>query len=265
MPVYDYKKDMATLDSLQKVASQQSVANAVYYKTKTTKNTEKIVLQPFLFDPNMVVESELLQMNIPPKMASNWIKYTDAGGKFYKVEDLQKIYNLTPNMYEALKPFVIIEKKTDASNKNTYKPFEKKAEKVIAEFDINKADTTALIQLKGIGSKLADRIVKYRDKLGGIISKNQYYEIYGLDSAVCENLSAKTFIAKDFKPQKIKIKKATIADLEIHPYLNKKDATLLYNYIQQHKNITEPSDLLQMKALDSKKINQIIPYIELDL
>jgi competence protein ComEA len=266
LPVYDYKKDMATLDSLQQIANQESAANPVNsYKTKTAEATEKIPLQPFTFDPNTVTESELVQMNIPPKMASNWIKYTNAGGKFYKVDDLQKIYNLTPTMYEALKPFITLEKKTYVDKQTAYKPFEKKAQKAIAEFDINKADTTALIQIKGIGSKLAARIVKYRDKLGGIISKNQYYEIYGLDSLVCENLILKTFIEKDYTPHKIKIKTVTIADLEIHPYLNKKEATLLYNYIQQHKNITEPTELLQMKALDSKKIYQILPYLDFAL
>ena len=46
----------------------------------------------------------------------------------------------------------------------------------IQSVDINTADTTAFISLPGIGSKLAARIVNFRDKLGGFYSIDQVGE-----------------------------------------------------------------------------------------
>ncbi len=46
--------------------------------------------------------------------------------------------------------------------------------------ELNSADTTELKQLRGIGSKLSQRIVKYRKKIGGFTRKEQLKDIYGL-------------------------------------------------------------------------------------
>lgn len=46
--------------------------------------------------------------------------------------------------------------------------------------ELNSADTTELKRLKGIGSVLSARIVKYRKKLGGFTSVEQIRNVYGL-------------------------------------------------------------------------------------
>lgn len=46
--------------------------------------------------------------------------------------------------------------------------------------ELNSADTTTLKKLRGIGSKLSQRIVKYRDKIGGFSNKEDLRKIYGL-------------------------------------------------------------------------------------
>jgi competence protein ComEA len=50
--------------------------------------------------------------------------------------------------------------------------------------DINTADTAAFISLPGIGSKLANRIISFRTKLGGFNSIEQIKEVYGLRDSV---------------------------------------------------------------------------------
>lgn len=52
--------------------------------------------------------------------------------------------------------------------------------------ELNSADTTELKKLRGIGSKLSQRIVKYRTKLGGFTSKEQLKAVYGLSEETYE-------------------------------------------------------------------------------
>lgn len=52
--------------------------------------------------------------------------------------------------------------------------------------ELNSADTTELKKLRGIGSKLSQRIVKYRTKLGGFSSKEQLKAVYGLSEETYE-------------------------------------------------------------------------------
>ena len=76
---------------------------------------------------------------------------------------------------------VIKEKKTAA-----YKKFDPPRinKKKIQPFEINSADTTAFIALPGIGSKLAARIVLFREELGGFYNIEQIREVYGLQDSV---------------------------------------------------------------------------------
>lgn len=46
--------------------------------------------------------------------------------------------------------------------------------------ELNSADTTELKRLRGIGSVLSSRIVKYRARLGGFSSVEQLKDVYGL-------------------------------------------------------------------------------------
>ena len=54
----------------------------------------------------------------------------------------------------------------------------------LSPIDINTADTTAFIALPGIGSKLANRIIAFRTKLGGFSDVDQIREVYGLKDSV---------------------------------------------------------------------------------
>lgn len=62
------------------------------------------------FDPNHVSQAELTSMGVPPKAASNWVKYLAKAGKFRNPSDLSKIFGLSSETIERLKPYLSFEK-----------------------------------------------------------------------------------------------------------------------------------------------------------
>ncbi|MDH5597966.1 MAG: helix-hairpin-helix domain-containing protein [Cyclobacteriaceae bacterium] len=134
----------------------------------------------------------------------------------------------------------------------------------IAPFNINTADTMDLKQIKGIGSVLANRIVNFRDKLGGFISLNQLYEVYHLDSAVVEKMQKITFIDNNFIPTRIKINLVSEGELAQHPYIVYKMAKLIVVYRNQHGGFKGVEDLYNIQVLDSVLINRIFPYLSFE-
>jgi len=54
--------------------------------------------------------------------------------------------------------------------------------------EINSADTTALMQLPGIGSKLSRRIVNFRNYKGGFTNLDELKEVYGLSEEVYNDI-----------------------------------------------------------------------------
>ncbi len=72
----------------------------------------------------------------------------------------------------------------DGSNHDNRRAYHNEYESL--RIELNSADTTELKKLRGIGSKLSQRIVKYRTKLGGFSSKEQLKAVYGLSEETYE-------------------------------------------------------------------------------
>lgn len=80
------------------------------------------------------------------------------------------------------------------------RPYEQ-AKKAYANLriELNSADTTELKKLHGIGSKLSQRIVKYRTKLGGFSSKEQLRSVYGLSEETYQQIETHIWVDTTIK------------------------------------------------------------------
>lgn len=126
--------------------------------------------------------------------------------------------------------------------------------------DINTADTTAFIDLPGIGSKLASRIISFREKLGGFYTVNQIGEVYGLkDSVYLRILPYLKCNAATIK--KLHINIAGKDELKKHPYIRWQIAEALISYRQQHGNFDSLTDLAKVNLIDSVVLTKMIPYL----
>jgi competence protein ComEA len=271
------QSDARTADSLltilEKIQPEKPVYGKSYEKTYATKEVDnpERPLSLFYFDPNLASAEQFQELGMPKFIAERIIKYRSKGGQFRKKEDLQKIYGLQSALYERLEPYInIAEKQAVVSISPTQpaataslppaapaKPAYTKP--IVTTFDINTADTTQLIRLKGIGSKLAARIVKFRDGLGGFASTAQYSEVFGLDSLALSELDR--FAQVRSTVHKISINTASPEEIDRHPYLSKRQSEIIVRYREQHGAYKTPQDLLNIKILDEKTVNKIAPYL----
>lgn len=215
--------------------------------------TEKITKTPF--NPNEASVSDLQAHGMPAWLAQRIDNYRQKGGVFRKPEDLQRIYGFPPALYQALSPLIVLPQQTlqQPVKKNT---------PTFHVIDLNTADTTILMTLKGIGSKRSVRIVKYREWLGGFHSLEQLYEIYGLDSAVVNELKKQLTLAPHPSLKLIHLNECTIDELK-HPYLKPYLARAIINYRNTHGKFERIQDLLNIKSFDTNTFNRLLPYLVL--
>lgn len=87
------------------------------------------------------------------------------------------------------------------------------------KINLNTADSTALMTLRGIGAVYASRIIKYRNLLGGYYDKSQILEVYGITketySLFCDDIAAS---ADDIV--KIPVNTASFKEILRHPYFD---------------------------------------------
>jgi competence ComEA-like helix-hairpin-helix protein len=129
--------------------------------------------------------------------------------------------------------------------------------------NINAADTAAFIALPGIGSKLASRIVLFREKLGGFYSVEQIREVYGLQDSVFEKI--KPALRCDASAtKKIRINAVEKEELKSHPYIRWQLANILVQYRTMHGAFMSAADLRKIDNLDSAAIEKMLPYLTFD-
>ncbi|TAG86698.1 MAG: helix-hairpin-helix domain-containing protein, partial [Bacteroidetes bacterium] len=141
---------------------------------KTTQNTN-IPKELFEFDPNQISIEQWEKLGLRNKIAQNIRKYIEKGGKFRTKESLKKVYGFPEELFEELEPYINIP--TEEKTENIAEKKSKK-ENIIEIFDLNTADTTTLMQIRGVGLKTAQSIIKFRDKIGGFSSLDQLNEVY---------------------------------------------------------------------------------------
>ncbi|MBD8490371.1 helix-hairpin-helix domain-containing protein [Echinicola sp. CAU 1574] len=131
---------------------------------------------------------------------------------------------------------------------------------VLNKISFAEADSSVLQIVPGIGEKLAGRIVKFRESLGGLYYREQIMEVYGLD----EEVAKRVFDYFTFEPSishKLDINAASAKELSAHPYIKYGEAKVLVAYREQHGNYQSPEDILTIKIFSEEWVNRLKPYL----
>ncbi len=224
----------------------------------------------FYFDPNTASVEEWKRLGIKEKTGETIQKYVSKGGHFYKPEDISKIWGLHKDDVDRLLPYVRIEntKKEYANNesnfKNNYSSESYRDKKYSSQtIDVNTSDTSAYISLPGIGSKLAQRIVAFRDKLGGFYSVDQIKETYGLPDSTFMKIKPRLILTNPSIKQ-ININIATLDEMRSHPYIRYAIGNAILQYRTQHGNFSSVDDIKKIMVITDDVFTKVSPYLTIN-
>ena len=190
--------------------------------------------------------------------------FLSKGGKFYKPEDISKIWGLSAVDAKRLIPYVSIKnvaaQYTSFEKREYKKPISSYTVKTIQPIDINLADTSAFINLPGIGSKLSNRIIAFREKLGGFYSIEQVGETYLLPDSTFQKIKPR-LVLNNMRVRQININNASIDEMKIHPYIRYNLANAIFQYRQQHGNFNSVEDIKKIMLVTDAVFEKISPYL----
>jgi len=129
------------------------------------------------------------------------------------------------------------------------------------KIDINKADSTRLLDLYGIGPVFAGRITKYRNLLGGFYSCEQLLEVYGMDSTRYRGFTDRICI-DSIGMTKLNINTAGFRELLRHPYLDYEHVRLLVRYRDKSGPLSSPLELWRDSVFEEDLKSKLLPYLK---
>lgn len=230
-------------------------------KSHTPKNEISVVLQPF--DPNTADSVLLRQLGLPVYIVRNILKYRAKGGVFRSPESFSRICGLKEEVYQKLKPYITIAPLVSVSHvrtdtfrqlKDTIPYIPKYEEGTIV--DLNKADTSILKRIPGIGSTLARMIVVYRQRLGGFYDVSQLQEVPHVGVEL-----NKWFVVTPAGLHKIQVNSASLDKLRSHPYMDFYKAKAIMEYRRKRGKIKGLSQLSMFEEFTEKDLKRLSPYL----
>ena len=167
------------------------------------------------FDPNKLDIDGFRALGFSEAQARTIINFRKALGGFRSAAEFAKSYAVTPEMFERLRPFIVID--TAGAAVSDELPVRKPQS--VGKIDLNSADSVTLVSVRGIGPKTASAILNYRKQLGGFISADQILQTGSISQHNWELIS-KQIRVDSCIIHKIDINFAPPDSLVAHPYIN---------------------------------------------
>lgn len=226
------------------------------------RENKKVVAALFLFNPNSVSEEQAIQLGMTARQIKNVFNYRSKGGVFRKKSDLGKLYAFDSLSFQRLKPYIdlpdsFVKPPKFFVERNHNSVYSRK--ELIVE--LNSADSAQLVALRGVGAYSAARILKHRNKLGGFVKTEQLKEVWGISDSMYQVILPQVKLNAG-SIQKIDINRATVEQLQNHPYIWKfKWARAIVNYREQHGTFKGITDMQQIILLPDTVLLKLEPYL----
>ncbi len=239
------------------LAEQKRIDDSVNLSKSIHENKPgnlSVKLSPFDFNPNNLPENEWKKLGFSDHQIKNIKNFESAGGRFRSKEDLKKIYTISDDEFDIIEPYIKIpdEKPQITTAKNRVLNY-----KTVC---VNSADKSELQNSIHTPEYLTERILSYRDLLGGYVSTDQLREVYGLNDS--NYIIIEQYILIDTSEvKKFDINSVEFKELLKHPYFDYNTTVAIFNTRNKVQGFDNLDQVRMISKIEDSLANKIIPYL----
>jgi len=228
---------------------------------KAQEKSKQYTLNPF--NPNFISDYRAYILGISAEELSRLQSFRETGKYVNSAKEFQKVTGVSDSLLATITPLFkfpdwVTKKKTGYPHSYDNKPTAK-----IIKKDLNTATAEDLLPIRGIGEKLSERIVRYRERLHGFSSRKQLNEVYGLSEEVITEVWKYFDLLTPAQISKVDINLASKKELSKVPYLNYKEVESLLIF-RSEKGIIHSLNELQSIGYPDEKIEQLSWYLKIE-
>ncbi|MRT18015.1 helix-hairpin-helix domain-containing protein [Vitellibacter sp. q18] len=221
------------------------------------------------FNPNFITDYKGYTLGMSNAEIDRLLQFRKQGNWINSVADFKKVTGVSDSLLDVLAPHFKFPEwvtnpkpKTNFSNTAFEKGFSEKP--FSQKIDLNTATVEQLQQVSGIGEALSNRIISYREKLGGFSDNLQLYEVYGLSPEVAGR-TLNMFAVKTPKAiAKINVNKATASDIATIPGISFEMAKKIWEYRRLREKMDNLQELEKIEGMTERKLRLIQLYLSIE-
>lgn len=221
----------------------------------------KASIKIYPFNPNYITDYKGYTLGLSTSELDRLFAYRTQGRFVNSVEEFQTVTQISDSLLNEISSYFEfpdwVGKNQSSKKKISFVKKEKGTK------DLNSATAEDLMEVYGIGETLSERIVKFRDRLGGFLVNEQLYDVYGLKPEVAEKALLKFQVIEVPALDKININKAGIEELSQLIYINKSLAYNIIDYRDKNGSFASFQELSNVDAFPTEKLDRIALYLSL--
>lgn len=224
------------------------------------KDTFKI----YPFNPNYISDQKGYALGMSVEELDRLFAFRKKNRFVNTAKEFQEVTRVSDSLLGVMSPFFKFpdwnNRPASISGESTVTKSPKSAFHVM---DLNTVTAEDLKKISGIGETLSNRIIKFRDRLGGFLVNAQLYDVYGLEPAVVERTLLRYQVLQVPSVNKININTATEVELAKLVYINKELAKHIITYRNEQGPFSSLDELTNVTAFPQDRIERIKLYLTL--
>jgi DNA uptake protein ComE-like DNA-binding protein len=261
----DFEKEEITVDKQEILSFQNEIDSLKLIEIE--KRKPKI----YPFNPSFLTDYKAYKLGMSPLEYDRLQAFRKEGKYINSIKEFQTVTGISDSLLATMSPYFkfpdwVVKKQRakktgNLSNKNTLsnqakKDFPKEKQ------DLNTATPEELIKIKGIGDKLAKRIIKYREVLKGYSDDSQLYEVWYLDKEVANRVLQRFTVLTKPNIQRININEASFKEVLHLPYIDYKLTKKIFDLRNELAEIQSLEELKQIDSFPIDKFDRISLYLK---
>ncbi len=238
------------IDSLKNIAEQQKKE----YRLQS-------------FNPNFISDHKGYILGLSTSELDRLHAYRNDKKWINSIADFKKVTQVSDSILSVISPLFKFPEWTKKSNIGERRKYAKKKFPVKSydqKKDLNTVSREELEQSIGLPDFVADRIVKYRNSIGGFTLDIQLEDVHGLYDNQKDKILSMFTVKTPKKIKKVNVNTASVNELIEIPYFDFEMALDIKEFIEDNGGISSFNELGKIEGFSLKKIDRIKLYLTLN-
>lgn len=231
---------------------------------KLISKTEDTV-KTYPFNPNFITDYKGYTLGMSVKEIDRLHVFRSANKFVSSKEEFQIVTGVNDSLLTIIAPYFKFPDWIKTNNKEyTRNSSQQNKRKVSQKIrDLNSVTADDLKGVNGIGDKLSERIIKFRDRLGGFLVNEQLYDVYALDDEVVDRALKRFQVLNPPQIKRIDINSASSKEIASLVYISYTVADKIVELRELNGGFKSLDQLTNIDGFPSEKLDRIALYLSL--
>lgn len=230
------------------------------------KKEERSLIRPF--NPNYVTDDFGVILGMSEEEIDRLLEFRVQGKWINSPAEFQEVTGVSDSLLKEISSYFKfpewVNQKEKSASQKTLRLIDGSPKTFGEKRDLNTATTDELMEVRGVGKTLSERIVTYRSRIEGFTVDDQLHQVFGLDSAVVQRILHKFTVKTPRIIQKININQASASDIATIPGVSFELAKEIWEYRRLRERLNSIEELANIEGISASKLQLIQLYLSFE-